>query len=257
MRLTLATIAVLAFGTILSATPGPGALALLCAESGSTCNGALAQFQATGKFSSVDVFNTYTATPALSDISGYGAVMAWTDSAPADPVGLGNLLASYYALGGKRLTIATYSFSTSWAITGTVMGGSYAALTNMGVTGDVSGNLVATIPDPIFTGITLSSVQFFHNNSYAHPALAPGATLLATDGAGVNEIARSANGVINVDLYPGYDAPANAAFYSLLAATLLGGTAALPVPVLSPVAGLILMAGIVAVALYSLRRRAV
>ena len=104
--------------------------------------------------------------------------------------------------------------------------------------------------------MALSAVQFYYNSSYAYAALPPGATLLATDGAGVNEIARSANGVINADMYPGYIAPANAAL--LLAATLLGGTATpAPVPVLSPLAGLILTAGIMAMALYSLRRRTV
>jgi len=261
MQLRLGVVVSLAFGAILNATPGAGALALVCAESGSTCNGAQARFQATGQFTSGDVFSATSSTPALSAISGYGYVLAWTDYTPADPTALGNLLASYYDLGGKHLTIATYSFSNPWAMSGAVMSGNYAALTNVGSNGAVTGNIVTTVSDPIFSGINMSSVLFFHNTNYTHPGLAPGATLLATDGAGVNMIARSANGVIAANLFPGDQSPSNAAFYSLLAATLTNGTGGpapattAGAPAIGPFAGLLLVAGMMAVAVYSLRRQ--
>jgi len=251
-----------AFGVTLGATPGPGALALVCAEGASlNCNGALARMQATGQFSSVDVFDTTTSTPTLSALSGYGFVLAWTDYTPASPTTLGNVLASYYDLGGKRLTIATYSFSNPWAISGTVMTGAYSALTNLGTNGNVSGNIVPTGPDPIFNGVTLSAVQFFHNSNYTHPGLAAGGQLLATDGAGINMIARSSNGVINVNLFPGDQSPSNPAFFSLLASTLTNNTASPSAPVasgapaLTPTAVVFLAAGMMLVAFHSLRRR--
>jgi len=239
------------------AAPGAGALALLCAENNSPgCFGAQANLQATNKFTSVDAFDVTTSTPALSTISGYGAVLAWTDNVPADPTGLGNLLASYYNLGGKHLVVSTYGFSNPWAISGTVMTGSFAALTNLGTNGTVSGSLVAVVPsDPIFTGTTLSSVTYFENLNYAHPGLAPGATLLATDGAGVNMIARSANGVIDFNVYPGSESATNAAFYNLLATALTSGGSVVSVPALTPVAVVLLIAGILLLAAFQLRRR--
>jgi hypothetical protein len=101
-------------------------------------------------------------------------------------------------------------------------------------------------------------VQFFHNINYTHPGLAAGATLLATDGAGFKMMARSSNGVINVNLYPGDDPASNAAFYLLLAATFTTPVAtATPsgAPALSPIAGVLLAAGMMVVAFYGLRRR--
>ncbi len=50
------------------------------------------------------------------------------------------------------------------------MTGNDAALQNRGVNGDVSGNIVATNPsDPIFNGINLSAVTYYHNGNFAHP----------------------------------------------------------------------------------------
>jgi hypothetical protein len=95
-----------------------------------------------------------------------------------------------------------------------------------------SGNLVAVAPtDPVFSGITLSNVAYYHSSGFANPALVSGATLLATDGAGMNMIVRSANGVMNINLYPGLGAGRangtvdnNAEFYNLVANTFVGAS---------------------------------
>ena len=196
-------------------------LALLCAENDATCDGAVAALQATGDFSSVVGFDTTTGTPLLSQISGFDAVLEWTDNTPADGTALGNLLASYYALGGKNLTVASYSFSTGFDIGGAIMTGGYAGLTDSGTFVTPSGNIVAAVAgDRIFNGIDLSAVSYYHA-ALADPGLAPGATLLATDGAGVDLIARSSLGVIDVNLYPGAVSANNAEFYQLLANTLV------------------------------------
>jgi len=66
-----------------------------------------------------------------------------------------------------------------------------------GFVGDVSGSLVAVVPgDPIFSGVDLTTLSYFHNANFAHPGLDPGAELLATDGSGINMIARNAAGSI-------------------------------------------------------------
>lgn len=254
MRLGLIGIAVLGLSVSLQAA---GSLALLCSDSGN-CPGARTQLIATSAFTTVDLYDVTSSNPALGTISGYNAVLAYTNVPPGDPVGLGNLLVGFANLGGKHVTVATYAFSNPWEITGGIIAGNYAALTNVSVNGDVSGNLVATIPsDPIFTGITLSGVTYFENGNFAHPGLASGATLLATDGAGINMIARSANGVIDVNLYPGYLSPNNAAFYQLLANTLTLGPTALAAPsgIPVPTTWLLMLTGIVGLALFQARER--
>ena len=221
MKLRL-TVVLLSFGVVLNAASGVS-LAILCSENGSTCPGSVSQLQATGLFSSVTGFDTTFTTPTLAQISGYGAVLASTNNlySPNNPTALGNLLASYYNPGVNHLTIAAYAYSSSSSIAGAVMAGNYAALTTSGSIADVSGNLVAVVPsDPIFQGISLSSVLYYHDAFYAHPALAPGATLLATDGAGVNMIARSANGVIDFNMYTGGRGQ-SAAFFMLVGQSLL------------------------------------
>jgi hypothetical protein len=75
----------------------------------------------------------------------------------------------------------------------------------------------------------LGNVTYYHGSYFPSSALEPGATLLAIDGAGMNMIARSENGVMNINLYPGFGAGAangtvdnNAEFYFLVANTFAG-----------------------------------
>ena len=239
------------------AAPGPNAVVLLCSEGGSPdCQGAQEGLVATAVFTSVDVLDTTSGTPTLSQISGYGAVMAETDNTPSNGTALGNLLAAYYALGGKHLTICTYGFSNPWEIGGNVMTGADAALTNVGSNGTVSGNIVATVPgDPIFTGVNLATVTFSNNDNYAHPGLASGATLLATDGAGVDMIARSSGGVINFNAWPASEG-ASASFYQLLANMLTNGAPSSGTPTTpAPPTWVLMGAGFLGLALYQTRAR--
>ena len=163
----------------------------------------ISDLMASGLFDSVDEFDAGGATPVLGDLTSYDAVLAYTNSTPADPSALGDVLADYADAGG-HLVICTYSFSTPWAINGRIMTSGYSPLTNLGANGEVSGNLSAVIPsDPIFSGIDLGSVSYFHNGNFAHPGLDAGATLLATDGAGINMIARNTAGnIYGVNLFP-------------------------------------------------------
>ena len=254
MRFGVITVLGLRVCVVLSAAPGAGALAIVCSDGG--CGGAQAGFQATGSFTSVDTFDATSSTPLLSAISGYGYVYAYTNSVPANGSALGDLLKSYYDLGGKHLVVATYGFSTPWAISGGIATGNYAALTNVGTNGDVSGNLVAVVPaDPIFAGVNLGSLVYFHNSNFAHPGVAMGATLLATDGAGVNMIARSANGVVDVNLFAG-NGQTNTTLFRLLANALgtSGGNIGVPTAPI-PSTFLLLLIGMGCLVLYQTRDR--
>jgi hypothetical protein len=195
-----------------------------------------ATLQATGDFSSVTIItgSADSSTPTLSQLQGYNSILAWTNFPPADATALGNVLAQYVN-GGGGLVLSTYAFSNPWAIGGTIATTGYSPLTNVGVNGDVSGNLVATVPgDPIFNGVDLNALGYYHNGNYAQPGLDAGATLLATDGAGVNMIARNAAGnIIANNIYPGngtLSGDQDAA--NLFANELMNvaGTGALPTP---------------------------
>ena len=211
--------------TLLSAVcADAGTLAIVNADNSGSAAAAQAALLATGRFGAVDLIDAYGSSPALATLSGYDAVLAYSNRQLWDKTGLGNVLAKYYDLGGKHLTLATYAFSGgNVQIGGSMVSGDYVALT-FGGTGDVSGGLVATVPsDPIFANINLANVSYSHNANFAHPGLAAGATLLATDGSGVDMIARSANGVIDVNIFPGSavtPGSADSATFDLLANTL-------------------------------------
>ena len=209
----------------------------------------VSQLLATGKFSSVTAVDAKSSTPTLSTLLGFDAVLAYTNSAPADPTALGNVLADYVDAGHK-LELCTWAFSNPWEISGRIMTSRYSPLTNLGVNGTVSGNLVATLPeDPIFNDVSLSNVSYFKDDNFAHPGLDDKATLLATDGAGVDMIARNASGsVVAMNFYPGTHVSGdNAALYTLIANGLS------PAPEPSTLA--LLAAGALGLLGYGLRRR--
>lgn len=167
-------------------------------------------------FDTVDNFNAIPETPTLGDLSSFNTVVAYTNSEPDDPVALGDVLADYVDQGGC-VVIATYSFSFPWAITGRITDPGFAPLTNLSSNGAVSGDLDALVPnDPIFNGVDLGSLVYFHNGSFAHPGLDAGATLIADDGAGHNMIARNGDGnVVGMNLFPADEAPNNDQLYAL------------------------------------------
>jgi hypothetical protein len=184
----------------------------------------------TNRFSTVDVIDVTSSTPTSTQLGNYTDVLAWVNSPPSDSTALGDALANFYDLGGKHLTIASFAFANLGGIGGRVMSGPYVGLVNANTYANPSGNLVAVAPtDPVFSGITLSNVTYYHSSGFANPAVVSGATSLATDGAGMNMIVRSANGVMNINLYPGLGAGKadgtvdnNADFYKLVANTFVG-----------------------------------
>jgi hypothetical protein len=220
-----------------------------------------AEMTASGKFASVATFNANSGTPTLAELLAYDVILAYSNNVPASTSGLGDVLADAVDA-GRHVTIATYGLSLPWAITGRMQTPGYNPLV-VASNADVSGSLSAVVPtDPIFTGVSLASVVYFHNGNFAHPTLDAGATLLATDGAGINMIARSASGrVIGMNLFPatGYDN--NAEFYKLLANVVADNTSGTPpappqeIPTLSEWALMAMALFIAGIAGFSLRRQ--
>jgi len=180
---------------------------------------------ANGPFSSVTLIDASKSPPTLDMLTPFTDVLVWTAGTPPSSSDLGDVLADYYDEGGKHVTIAAMAFSIdppvfnqAPLVTGRISTGDYAGFAipadpSLPNITQPSGVLVATPDgqnDPIFSGIDLSAVRYDATNSLADPVLAPGATLLATDGNGVDMIARSANGVVDVNIYPGsaaFDSP--------------------------------------------------
>ncbi len=178
-------------------------LALVASDSSFFVTGAQTALLATGKFKNVDIIDAGAGTPTLAALSGYTDVLAWTNLPAFDSVALGNVLADYYDLGGKHVTIATFALAAG-GIDGRIATAPYVSLADTGNFANPSGILVATASsDPVFSNVNLAAVTYYHNRGFVNASLGTGATLLATDGAGINMIARSSNGVVDINLYPG------------------------------------------------------
>ena len=184
----------------------------------------ITELQATGYFDTITSYDVRSSTPSLSTLQAYDTVLVYTNYRPSSQIGLGNVLADYVDAGG-HVVLCTYSFSNNWDIEGRIMTSGYSPLVNLGINGDVSGNLVPTVPgDPIFDGINVGAIQYFHNYNFAHPGVDGGATLLATDGAGHNMIARNAAGdVIGVNLVSAVWGSSNQELFNLIGNALVDG----------------------------------
>jgi len=219
-----------------------------------------AQMTASGQFESVAVFDAESGTPALAQLLQYDVILAYTNSFPQDAVALGDVLADAVDA-GRGVTVATGAMSQPWAIGGRIQTAGYNPL-GIATNGDVSGSLTALVPtDPIFNGVALGSVSYFNNENFAHPTLVPGATLLATDGAGINMIARSASGrVMGMNLFPSTHPGNNAEFFKLVANVVSGSrgpvsSASIPVPTLSEWSLILMALSILGIAACSPRLR--
>jgi hypothetical protein len=180
-------------------------------------------------FTTVNTYDAVFGTPSLATLNGYNAVLAFTDYPPADSTGLGNVLKSYVDDGG-HVTLMTYAFSEPWTIGGGIAGPGYSPLDDSGVNGTVTVNVVPVVPgDPVFNGVNVGNVSFFNNFNYAYPTLDPGATLLATDGNGIDMLARNAAGnVYAFNAFPLNDFGGSPDFFHLVDNTLTVPTSSAP-----------------------------
>jgi uncharacterized protein YjdB len=170
-----------------------------------------ARLVATGKFhpDSIHIAQMQATPLSLEHLSQYGAVFAWTDFSPADPLAIGNRLKEYVDAGGKVL-LAVYALSPSnspWNLEGGIMGPGYNPLylppnSNAFISGtrhlDFS---TALTSHPILQGV--ESFTFCSNSNYPLLGVDEGATLVATDTQGAPLIGVSANGrVVAINVWP-------------------------------------------------------
>lgn len=181
---------------------------------------------ATGLFDTVDVL---TDNPSLGQLSAYAAVFTWSNIPYSDPIALGDVLADYVDA-GNGVVASTYAFTSPWWMQGRMATDGYLPL-ETGSSGYVPPlPMIATGPDPIFAGVTLSSITGNPNSNHVNPVLDIGASALALDGNGNPIIARNAMAnIIGINLWPGSVSGGTADYYNLVGNSLLS-VAAVPVP---------------------------
>lgn len=166
-----------------------------------------AKLAATGRFSTVDIFNVVTGTPTLEFLQGYNAVMCWTNSTPQDTNAWGDVLADYIDGGGG---VVSTVFAVSTTTTNRWIGGRYDTEDYEVIvprSGNTSGaTSLGTIHDPdhpvVQNVTTLSGTSLFRPTGVA---LHPDGVLLASWADGkILAAVRDINGVHRVDLglYP-------------------------------------------------------
>jgi len=197
---------------------------------------------------SVGYLDARGSTPTLNDLAVFDAVLTYNNVRPDDQVAFGNVLADYVDLGGG-LVISAYAYGIGWGIFGRVMDvGGYSPLRGSSGAGNISGNLIVTIPDdPIFTGVDLDSLTYFHNFNTAHPYLNTGASLLATDGT-YNMIARNeSSNIIALNFFPGKCCGGNNdELYQIIGNSLVSVADTQPIP--EPTTMILLASGIIGLA---------
>ena len=130
-------------------------------------------------FGNVDTFDTKIATPTLSNLQQYSALVVWSSSSIFDPTTLGNNLADYVDAGGN---VVVMSFGSSLGPTGRWASGGYDPL--IGSYGGGNVGSMGTIYDPsnpIFAGVSTINAEYIQPGT-----VRAGATLLASWNANNN-----------------------------------------------------------------------
>jgi len=158
--------------------------------------------------SAINYFNAYNEVPSLSFLKEYDAVLAFTDPAPDDPEGLGNVLADYVDAGG-RVVVCPYATVDSWRLQGRIMTSGYCPFLSQSGSGtgdsdwQINGDDLELPLHPIFNGTDVSNLKFWVNLNIPVPVLDSGATVLAYDTYGNPAIAINSNGrVMAINFYP-------------------------------------------------------
>ena len=135
----------------------------------------------TGRFLEVDVIDIVRTTPTRNDLEQYDSVLVYTDCCrPADPVGLGDVLAEYADAGGG-VVLSTFSWSgiEGLAVGGRITSPGYRVLSLGSQTQDTPMTLVRDVPGhPLLAGVRSFSggTSSYHSSPVR---VAPGATLVA------------------------------------------------------------------------------
>lgn len=163
----------------------------------------VAKLQGTCLFSQVDPISAYDNTPTLGQLSGYDAVLVYSDYGFQNNVAMGDVLADYVD-GGGRVVVGALAFWTSdhtLGMGGRLSTGGYLPFTQGGQTvGGSNQHLQADLPNsPYLANVnSFSGGQFAIQNSIA---LATGATQIAHWPSGAPLVAVKRR-VVGLNMYP-------------------------------------------------------
>ena len=163
----------------------------------------VAKLQGTCLFSQVDRISAWDGTPTLGQLSGYDAVLVYSDYGFQNNVAMGDVLADYVD-GGGRVVVGALSFWTSnqsLGMGGRLSTGGYLPFTQGGQTvGGSNQHLQADLPNsPYLANVnSFSGGQFAIQNSVS---LATGATQIAHWPSGAPLVAVKRR-VVGLNMYP-------------------------------------------------------
>jgi len=151
-----------------------------------------------GSLGAVDFFDATSVTPTLADLSGYSAVLVYSDSSFANAVALGDVLADYVDAGGS-VVFATFAYNIG-PIGGRIVTGGYLPVT---LGGQTNGSGLTLVPvdagSPLLAGVSSfnGGTSSYHNVI----TLTAGSTLVAEWSNGRPLIAVRGS-VIALNFYP-------------------------------------------------------
>ncbi|MCH8305803.1 MAG: choice-of-anchor D domain-containing protein, partial [Candidatus Marinimicrobia bacterium] len=140
----------------------------------------------------------------LDDLTPFDAVLMWTNFNFVDPQNIGDVLKQYVD-GGGGVILATYVYSTNWAIQGGILDADYSPFipgTQQSVSGSLDLSSLQFPGHPIFANININPT-YWSNSNYSNPSLNTGGILLAQDTFGNNVVAENSTGkVVGITVFP-------------------------------------------------------
>ncbi|WP_222615311.1 Ig-like domain-containing protein [Persicimonas caeni] len=140
------------------------------------------KLQGSGAFTSITLHNANQATPSLTELQQYDAVLVYSNSSFASPVALGDVLADYVDAGG-HVVLATFGMqgsSSSLGLQGRFISAGYAPITGSGQDQNTRLTLVKELPNhELLAGVNTfdGGSSSYHN---ASATLTSGAELVAS-----------------------------------------------------------------------------
>jgi len=191
-------------------SPQPISALVLAFDSAGNAQAVTLDLNATGALPAGSVldFQGSTATPLLSDLTPYDAVMVYTNNAPAAGDTVGDVLADYVDGGGK-LVICQASFVTpTFQISGRIMTTGYSPMMPAAGAGDgavktLDANTLTFPLHPVFSGVDVAAYSRPGNSGYSIPTLDTGAEVLAQFNGALDAIAVNAAGnIVSMNDFP-------------------------------------------------------
>jgi hypothetical protein len=190
--LALTTAVLCCFGGQASAAPGALKILVVYSDLGTPPATLKADLAAQSGVASVDTFDAQAGTPTLPQLSAYDVVVAFSNSAFADAITLGNNLADYQDQGGVVVGVEFAFYGAPFGLDGRWITGGYSPYGSAGGVTDFSSATLGShdASSPLLQGV--NALSAFYRMTVTP---APGATNIANWSDGVSAVAVKGNAV--------------------------------------------------------------